>query len=226
MAVLDFFQQVIAIVSTTDLQKHTHEVIPPPALVYILHFSQSAAVVSRLAFVLATYKRTLETMMKAYKHLGDDGRDRVNIFNGFLMDSCNCVWRNRAFVTTDPNALGCFIPPAVVPRLSGYLSGLDRDTPLASSFSLSHSPMTCLLAASFLREQEETAMEATGTEIPRHAGPATQESLHQLGRNGGLQLRWQDYRIGVLRFLEERGLGGIPELMYGTLKNLRNPKTA
>ena len=226
MAVLDFLEQIIAVISTPQLQKHSHEVIPPPAVVYILHFSQSAAVVSRLALVLATYKATLESMMKANKHLENSGRYRVNVFNGFLMDICNCAWRGRAFLNTDSNALGCAIPQAIVPALSNYISSVDKDVPLASSFSLSHSPATCLLAASFLREQEEASIEDAGDELRRHAGPATQGSLQRLGAHGGLQLTWQEYRLGVLKYLEEKGLGGISELMYSTLKNLRNTKAA
>ena len=226
MAVLDFFEQIITTFSTPGLQKLTHEVIPSSTTVYILHFSQSAAVVSRLAHILAMYKKTLESMMKSNKHLKATERDRVNVFNGFLMDICNCVWRGRAFLNTDPNALGCSIPQAIVPGLSNYISSIDKDVPLTSSFNLSHSPTTCLLAASFFREQEEAAMEVAEDDIPRHAGPVTQDSLHQLSKQGGMQMAWQAYRLGVLKCLEEKNLEGVPELMYGTLKNLRNPKAS
>lgn len=37
-------------------------------------------------------------------------RDFVNYFNGFVMDLCNCLWRNRALNNADKNALGCQIP--------------------------------------------------------------------------------------------------------------------
>jgi len=37
-------------------------------------------------------------------------RDFVNYFNGFVMDLCNCLWRNRALNNADKNALGCQLP--------------------------------------------------------------------------------------------------------------------
>lgn len=54
----------------------------------------------------------------------------------------------------------------------------------------------------------------------RHAGPVTQKSLVQLGKEGGLKLLWQDYRLGVLHYLEKRGINGVSELMYNTMKHL------
>ena len=49
-------------------------------------------------------------------------RDFVNYFNGFVMDLCNCLWRNRALNNADKNALGCQIPQYGPPQ------------PLTSSF--------------------------------------------------------------------------------------------
>jgi hypothetical protein len=51
-------------------------------------------------------------------------RDFVNYFNGFVMDLCNCLWRNRALNNADKNALGCQIPESVsrVPFLPSLIS--------------------------------------------------------------------------------------------------------
>jgi len=54
----------------------------------------------------------------------------------------------------------------------------------------------------------------------RHAGPVSQLSLKQLEKNGGIKLPWQDYRLGVLHYLERREVLGIGELMYNTMKHL------
>jgi len=83
-------------------------------------------------------------------------------------------------------------------------------------FSLSFSPLFTHLAISYVRELEDQAEEI---EI-RHAGPVTQASLKQLERDGGLRLAWSDYRLGVLQYLEQKGVIGVGDLMYNTMKHL------
>lgn len=96
--------------------------------------------------------------------------------------------------------------------------------------------MLCNLSISYVRELEDKATEGVeggdqaaaegekvsgaGTIQIRHAGPVTQRSLVQLGKDGGLKLTWPSYRLGVLRYLEGKGVMGIGELMYNTLKHL------
>ena len=103
--------------------------------------------------------------------------------------------------------------------MDGYLRKIDSSLSLGSIFDLSHSPVLGLQAISCLREMEEAEMLNEDLHA-RHAGPVTQNSLVQLGHRGGLQLTWQAYRSGVLRHLESKGLPGVPELMYKTMKNL------
>ncbi|CAK7271179.1 hypothetical protein SEPCBS57363_004485 [Sporothrix epigloea] len=170
--------------------------------------------------------------------LTDHERARVNLFNGYLMDVCNCLWRSRAFSSTDTNALGCLVDVAVVGRLAGYVQGLlDQDLPLAAAFSLSHSPTLCLQATSYLRQLEDEAMESAAVDDSdnasptpplqrRHAGPITQASLSRLAESGGLRLSWQAYRLGLLVYLEKQGFGGIGSLMNNTIKNLMNTRAS
>lgn len=259
MGVLDFYEEVTAVLALRrdDVLASVQELIPPPAAVYTLHFHQSAAVVSRLYAVLANYKRGLEAAMSRRPGrsaaaalaltnpggnnaqplsmpLTDHERARVNLFNGYLMDVCNCLWRSRAFSSTDTNALGCRVDGAVVGRLAGYVQTLlDRDLPLAAAFSLSHSPTLCLQAISYLRQLEDEAMEAAsnaGSTTPplqrRHAGPVTQAALLRLSNSGGLRITWQAYRSGLLVHLEKQHLGGIASLMYNTMKNLMNARAS
>ena len=56
--------------------------------------------------------------------------------------------------------------------------------------------------------------------VIRHAGPVSQRSLAQLGEQGGLKISWSNYRLEVIRWLEERGVKGVGELMYNTMKHL------
>ncbi len=259
LAVVDFYEELAAVLALRrpDVLAVVQELIPPPAAVFTLHFQHSAAVAARLYAVLAAYKRALERAMAqrpARSSLGAGGTDageaggsplarplsdperaRVNLFNGYLMDVCNCLWRSRAFSATDTNALGCRVDAAVVARLTDYVRVVledQRDLPLAAVFSLSHAPALCLHAITYLRQLEEEAMDAASSSdgAPplqrRHAGPVTQAALVQLGNAGGLRITWQAYRSGLLVYLEQQGLGGISALMYNTMKNLMNTRAS
>ena len=226
--ILDFYQAVATLYSKPKLLQHVTITIPPPLLVYLLYFSSSLAVVSRLCGILATYKRAWEAVMSptVARHLTRGEREHINLFNGFLMDLCNCLWRGRAFSTTDLNAQGCRVPGPTQAALEAYLRGAaggDEGLALGSAFGLSHSPLLCLQSISHVREREDDEMAVIRA---RHGGPVTQASLGQLAARGGLRLSWQEYRAGVLRHLEDRGFPGIPELMYNTMKNLMRARSS
>lgn len=232
LLILDFYTLVATrIFSSPSLLKHIPITIPPSLLIYTLHFSHSLEVVSRLCGILATYKRAWESVMvstsPSARPLFAEERQQITTFNAFLMDLCNVLWRGRAFAVSDANAKGCLVPRTLEAALRGYLKKVEPDggLVLGSVFGLSHSPVLCLQSISFLRELEDRELEGEmdisdrGLRA-RHAGPVTQQSLAALAGKGGLEISWQEYRAGVLRYLEERGFKGVPELMYNTMKNL------
>lgn len=222
-AVLGFYEMTASIISLPTLRATIRITTPPAELIYILYFTQSLSTLSRLCNVLALYKRAFELAMSPTSHDPSTPeqqpypKEYVNMFNGFLMDICNCIWRSRAFNTSDVNALGCLLPASTTALLTKYVSNLDTSITLPTLFSLSISPQFSLLAISYVRELEDTEEDAI--EI-RHAGPVTQASLKQLEKDGGLKLSWSDYRLGVLRYLETKGVMGVGELMYNTMKHL------
>ena len=222
LAILDFYQCCATLLSHHPNLQVIEITIPPPLLVYTLQFSNSSIVLSRLCAILAVYKRAWEAVMvpPTTRQLTRREREQINTFNGFLMDLCNCLWRGRAFATSDLNAQGCRLPRSLEPALAGYIRGVDADLSLVTVFGLSHSPVLSLHAITHVRELEDSE---DGL-LTRHAGPVTQASLTQLATRGGLQLSWQSYRLGVLQHLEDKGFGGIPELMKNTMKNLMKGK--
>jgi centromere protein I len=221
-AVLHFYETTASLISNPDLSAKIRIVIPSSELVYTLFFAPSLSNISRLCAVLTIYKRAFETAMGPRTNSQHSyPKDYVNHFNGFLMDLCNCLWRSRAFNTSDMNALGCLLPEPICNTLNTYVSGLDTSLSLPTLFNLSYSPFLCHFAISYVRELEDNAEDEIEA---RHAGPVTQASLKALERDGGISLPWSDYRLGVLQYLEKQGAPGIGELMYNTMKHLMNAR--
>lgn len=217
--VLEFYERFAASTIHPHLKSIVRISLPPVEVIYTLHFTSSLAIQSRLCALLATYKKAFEFAMAPKNAMKQESYSSVyvNGFNGFLMDLCNCLWRSRAFNYADPNARGCLLDPNVNTALSKYISGLDGSLSLMTLFTFSYSPWLCNLAITHIRELEDGTMD----EIERrHAGPVTQMSLKQLENQGGMKLTWQEYRLGFLRYLERRGVPGIGELMYNTMKHL------
>lgn len=221
-AVLDFYETAAVLISHPSLRAVTRITTPPAELVYTLYFTCSSSTLSRLCAILAQYKRAFEFAVASKadfpaSEMHSYPKEDVSRFNGFLMDICNCIWRSRAFNSSDTNALGCLIPDPLNAALAKYVASLDTSISLQALFGLSYSPVLCLLAISYIRETEDKEGD---TIIVRHAGPVTQASLKQLDKDGGLSLPWADYRMGVLRYLETKGASGVGELMYNTMKHL------
>jgi centromere protein I len=221
--VLTFYETIAFLISQPELRTTLRIITPPPELVYTLYFTFSLCILNRLCSVLALYKRALELATSPRTTVADSQpytKEYIDHFNGFIMDICNCIWRSRAFNTSDANALGCLLPTEIASALTKYVSALDTSISLPGLFSLSYSPVLCQAAISYVRELEDHE----GVIDVRHTGPVTQGSLKQLEMDGGLKLSWADYRLGVLRYLESNGGAGIAELMYNTMKHLKTAR--
>lgn len=202
---------------------------PTSETVYLLVFlTPTLTTLSRLCSILATYKRTFEAAMTKPSpgSTHEYPRDYVNHFNGYLMDICNLLWRSRAFNTSDTNALGCLIPLSVLPPVNAYLDALTPPHTLPTMFSLSHNVSMPALSIAAFRDLEDKAVAEGAVVRTRQAGPVTQKSLEALAMDGGIRLGWADYRLEVLKWLGERGVSGVGELMFCTMKHLMGPKTA
>ncbi|KAI9677674.1 MAG: hypothetical protein M1817_006629 [Caeruleum heppii] len=237
--VLTFYETFSSALSHASHADTLRIITPPAQLIYLLTFSPSLSSLSRLCGILAHYKRAFEHAIStpSTRPPPDDAnpddlfehttypRTTVNSFNGFLMDICNLLWRNRGFNTEDVNALGCGLPRATV--LPALRLHADRAAvPLPTLFSLSHHPVLCHLSiTAFRRLEDAVATDRAGDLRTRHAGPVTQRSLLRNAEEGGIECSWADYRLEVLRYLESRGVGGIGELMGCTMKVLMRAGT-
>lgn len=231
-AVLDYHDQTLCLFDDPVLKRYCKVEMPPASLLYSFFFSQSATTVSRLCHVMAPFKIALEYSMSV-KGTSTEAptinarsyrKAHVNRFNGYLMDLCNCLWRSRAFADGDADSHGCFVPRPTIAALEAYVAAVDKTLSLGTLFSPSFSPILSSHAIERLRELEDAEIEGSRTITTRHAGPVTQGSLRKLASQGGLQISWQDYRIGVLRDLDEKGLGGILSMLSEILVVLKQDK--
>lgn len=229
-AMLEFHEQNVRLVSHDVLSRCIRIELPPPSLVYMLLFSNSLAIVSRLCGVLASYRKGFDVAMQTKARgkasniidTATYSRTYVDLYNGFLMDICNVFWRGHAFSTTDTNALGCTVPRGLVPPLTAYVSGVDKSFALESLFGLSCSPVLCLQSIQVVRRLEDAAVDRGELIRTRHAGPVTQQSLARLATSGGIDLSWKDYRVDVLATLSGSELPGITELLKNTMKVVKS----
>lgn len=220
LQILDFLSTTALLTARPNLLQTlpVTGLIPHPALIYTLTFSHSAAVLSRLCDIITTYKRGLEAvMLPSRRPLTAIENQRVRVFNGFLMDICNCIWRVRAFSTNDTNSQGCHVATEVIGALSSYINNINPEMSLTSAFGLSYNPVLARFALEFMREAEE----GLGG---RHVGPVSQRSLVAMKGRGGMEMGWQEYKLGVLGYLEDKGFGGVPRLMFNTMKGLMGGK--
>lgn len=216
--------------------------VPPPQTIYFLAFIPSLTHISSLGSILALYKSAFEESLTSTALQATPERlypsSAVSRFNGYVIDMCNLLWRNRALNLDDPNALGCLIPPATLQTMKAFLEDINKINSehssgddnmneakyvyhLPSLFSLSYNFAFSGISAACVRELEKEAEMNGETVTLRLRVPVTQKVLATLARDGGVKVNWQEYRLKMLDWLDERGAGGIGDLMRSTMKALR-----
>lgn len=228
-AVLDFYEQSARLTMDPKLISHVRIELPPGSIIYSMLFSGSLFSMSRMCHILAGYKKGFElAMSSSSRHDGSKAPDvpiyergYVSLYNGYLMDMCNCFWRARALHEGDNSAHGCLIPRVTVSALASYVTSVDTTFSLGSLFSLSNSPLLCHQSIQAMRKLEDDAMGKDRSIRVRHAGPVTQSSLAELETSGGAHLSWHEYRLRVLEHLSAEGLTGVTELLKCTMTVLK-----
>jgi centromere protein I len=218
-SILTFFE----VLSTSSIPRVIPIILPPPHLTFLLAMQSSITTLARTCGMLASYKHAFDTHptpISAYYPTS-----MTNRFNGYLMDTCNLLWRSRALLTTDANSLGFFCHATVREALNSYMISVDRDYAVAFAFGISHNTLLASLSAAAWRSMEEAMIEKEGYDsnaVNRHKGPVTQRSLAVLGKEGGVDVTWKQYRVQVLKWLEERACGGVKSLMFATMTGLKD----
>ncbi|GIC88600.1 Mis6 domain protein [Aspergillus udagawae] len=236
LSVLEFYCVLADLFSYASVNGQIRLTIPLAPTVYTLVFTPILSSISIISSVLAGYKMAFETSLTSEILQVPNSTDSlyptelVGQFNGYVMDVCNLLWRNRGLNGDDPNALGCLLPAAMTSALTQYtreLNEASRDRKreasfffnLSSIFSLSYHVALCNMSAGCFADMEEENNIAEGK--PRLRKPVTQKALSALEKDGGLKLTWQEYRVRMLDWLDATGSRGIGNLMRSTMKALR-----
>jgi len=238
LSVLDFYSTLGELFSYASLNGNIRLTIPLSPTVYTLVFTPMSSIISIISSVLANYKSSFEASLtsEVLQSQTPNGTENlyptqlVGQFNGYIMDICNLLWRNRGLNTEDPNALGCLIPASTATLLTQYIresNEVSRERKrdfafhytLSSIFSLSHHAAMCNISAACFAEIEDE--NGIGEDRPRLKKPVTQKSLSALEKGGGVKVSWQEYRLRMLDWLDAAGNRGIGNLMRSTMKALR-----
>lgn len=236
LPVLEFYQSLARTFAHAPEDAHIRLSVPPAALIYTLCFAPSVSVISALSSILTLYKSAFETSLtsRAIKPPNPSeplyDAKSVGSFNGYVMDVCNMLWRNRGLNSEDPNARACLVPKPTVDALSNYIREVNEAAKrydhksafhctLANIFSLSHNAAYSNLSAACFRDLEDD--QPVADERPRLRKPVAPKALQALEKDGGLTITWQEYRVHMLDWLDGVGSHGMSNLMRSTMKALR-----
>lgn len=199
--------------------------LPPMHLVYLLAQDASPTILARLCGIIGAYKLAFDKHpkpVKAYYPV-----EVTDTFNFCLRDMYNLIWVSRGLVVQDKKSQGLFCDGLLRSTLGTYLRDVSREYSIEAAFNLSNNAWLASLSAAAWRTVERQTAEREGFDInsiAHHQGPVSEKSLEALKRKGGVSVDWEGahgYKALVLQWLDERGLGGIKELMFATVMNLK-----
>jgi len=199
--------------------------LPPIHLVYLLAQCPSSTTLSRICGILGAYKQAFDTHPKPVSRYYAE--HVTSTFNICLRDMYNTLWVSKGLIAAEGKSVGLFCAPALRATLHEYLRGVDRSYAVDSAFGLSNNAWTASLSAAAWRALEQGVVEREGRDretVVHHQGPVSKASLEQLKTRGGVSVDWdgpRGYKVHVLRWMEERGLGGLKDLMFAIATNLR-----
>ncbi|KAJ5622937.1 Centromere protein Cenp-I [Penicillium lividum] len=236
LSILQFYQCLAELFSHASENAHIRLTVPPSPSIYAITFTPSVSIISILSSILATYKSSFESSLTSKAIQPPNPSEPlydpklVGQFNGYVMDTCNLVWRNRALNSEDPNARACLIPASSISAFTNYVREVNETAKrydsksafhctLPSIFSLSHHAAFCNLSAACFADLEEDQQIAEHQ--PRLRKPVTPKALQALEKEGGANITWQEYRVHMLDWLDAIGSRGTGDLMRSTMKALR-----
>ncbi|RAO65008.1 uncharacterized protein BHQ10_001020 [Talaromyces amestolkiae] len=240
-SILDLYSDLAELYSHASSNGNIRLTVPLAPAIYSLTFTSNLAQISRLSNILSIYKNSFETSLTSQTLQSPDksaggfyAPEMVGLYNGYIMDLCNLIWRNRALNSEDQNAHGCLVPKATKESFVEYINDSNEiskhrraarsegpafNHSLGLMFSLSyHVALASHSAACFSALEEQAGLTGDRPTLQR---PVTQKALEALEKEGGIKLSWSEYRLKMLDWFDDLGSDGIGQLMRSTMKALR-----
>ncbi|KAI1517351.1 mis6 domain-containing protein [Pyrenophora tritici-repentis] len=220
-AILSFYE----LLSTSSKPHVIPIILPPMHLVYLLAQDTSSVILSRICGIIGAYKSAFDAHPKPIKKYYST--EVTDAFNHCLRDMYNLVWVSRGLLAQDQKSQGLYCDAELRFELNSYLNNLSREYSIGNAFTLCNSAWLASLTAAAWREVEERKINQGGldkSKVRYHQGLVSEKSLETLKRKGGVSVEWEGpsgFKVMVLQWLDERGMGGIRSLMFATVMNLK-----
>jgi len=196
--------------------------LPPLYLTYLLVQDISATTLSRVCGIIGNYKQAFDKHPKPIRLYYP--QEMTDSFNWCLRDIYHLLWVSRAFIATKNKSLGLYCSPQLREALNTYLNSIEHGYAIDISLGLSYSPLLASTSAASWRLLEEAEIQQQSLDrnfVNWHKGPVTQLSLAALGKNRGVTVSWDRYKVDVLIYLAARGHNGIKHLMEHITESFR-----
>ena len=233
-SILDLYSDLADLYSHASSNGNIRLTVPLAPVIYSLTFTSNLAQISRLSNILSIYKNSFEASLTSQTLQSPDksaggfyAPEMVGLYNGYIMDLCNLIWRNRALNSEDQNAHGCLVPKATKDSFVEYIDDSNEiskrrrvarsDGPafnhsLGLMFSLSHHvALASHSAACFSALEEQAGLSGDRPTLQR---PVTQKALETLEKEGGIRLTWSEYRLRMLDWFDDSCMYQCPMLFY------------
>lgn len=155
--------------------------IPSSGIIYRILFSDNSMAVSRLCQIIVNYKKEFESL-KTWQGESQvtplafpDGFQSIQRLNQYILDICDSLWRNKAFIDRDKSF--CFSMPSAVtdPLAVRHMNEL---------FSIHHHASLVGEAWRFLHQTQPGEMKLTPSLIKGRSRQAYLEYLRQRNLHG------------------------------------------
>lgn len=186
-----------------------NSVFVPPSLAYQIMMASHPLFISQFSGYLSHFKAHQYT---------DSNKQSTQ--SSYVLDIINFIWRDKAFQPSQDNS-AFSLPSSLINKLR-TLSIFNNINliKLNTAGNLFHNPGFSLITTEILWSLEDR-LESL---VMRHAGPITEESVSNLSYNNRgewLDLSYDELRLKILRRLDGLGYTGLCDLLFGSLKTLR-----
>ena len=213
-AILEFYEQAINLPQVFSCLRTT--TIFTPQVAYRILFSGLPMSVSRMCGLVVRYKSKFNYPSSSSR---TENEDEVNRLNTMVVDICNMLWKDKAFIVKNGAGNGFDLDNSFVQYL-GTLTN-EKNFWLPSFFNLVSGSTFSIYSQSTIEELEKGVLLLPS----RHEGLITASSLEVLSMKGGISISYDQFRVKLLERIKSEGQVGVYDLLYSSMRSLIDLKS-